>query len=345
VIATILFFVPAASATWGTSFHSLRKTPTLGEPECVALAAKQVVCVAQSQQRSLMVNEFSNNTWSGWTNLPGVGVSDASCVNDGAGKVMCGARSATNTLVATVFDGANWSDFIDSEAQIFAAPSCALLRDTKVFCTSRTLNGALTGSTFNSATSTWGKFQTAAATTTDAPGCAGDNDGDVICAVDAIVNNANTTVVNRFDGSKWEGFLTLNTISSASPLCTSLGLKGQVECFDRGSDDTIFANRFASGLWSTSNWSGWRRISGSPASAKISCALLSVSSGSLACAIRSWGDSSMYAATYDGTSWAGFKKVGTKPIIAGPGCAVLSGGKAICVVVGISNQAGSVTGP
>ena len=35
VIATTLLFTPAASATWGTSFRSLGKTPTLGEPECV----------------------------------------------------------------------------------------------------------------------------------------------------------------------------------------------------------------------------------------------------------------------------------------------------------------------
>jgi hypothetical protein len=293
-----------------------------------------------------MVNEFDNNTWSGWTNLPGVGVSDPSCVNAGAGNVVCGARSATNTLVATVFDGTNWSDFIDSDGQIFSEASCALLRKGKVSCAARSLAGALTQSTFNTTTSAWGKFVTATGSITSAPGCAGDNDGDVICAVAGIVNNSDSFLVNRYDGSKWEGFLNLDngSPSTPTPACASLGLRGQVACFERSSD-TFYANRFQSGLWSTDNWSGWRGITGGHDGPRISCALLSAASGSLACGVRSLRDAFMYAGTFDGTNWSGFTKVGNKPIWTGPGCAVLSAGKAICVVVGINNQAGSVTGP
>jgi len=347
VIATALLLMPTASATWGTSFRSLGKDATFGEPECVAIADKQVVCVAQSQQGTLMANEFSNNTWSGWTSLAGVGNTNPSCVNDGEGKVLCGAWSAAHTLTATVFDGTNWSDFVDSDGVITTESSCALLRKGKVFCTARNLAGALTGAAFDTTALTWGKFQTAAgATITSAPSCAGDADRDVICSVDALVNNLNSFVVNRFNGSKWEGFLNLdnNSPSFPKPSCTSLGLKGQVTCFER-TGGVFYANRFESGQWSTGNWSGWRAITSGGKGPRISCALLSASSGSLACGTSSVQDLFMYAGTYDGTNWSSFTKIGNKTIWAGPGCAALGAGKAICTVIETNNQAGSVTGP
>jgi hypothetical protein len=139
VIVTSLLLIPSASATW-SGFRSMGTTVTLGEPSCVQLAAQDVVCVAQSQQSTLMTNRFTNNAWSGWTNLAGAVSSDPRCVNDGNGHAVCGVRSGTTrTLVATVFDGTNWSAFIDSNGQIFSGPSCALLRSTKVLCAARSL--------------------------------------------------------------------------------------------------------------------------------------------------------------------------------------------------------------
>src|SRR5271170_3531451 len=154
VFAATLLLIPTASATWG-GFRSMGKTATLGEPSCVQVVAKQVVCLAQSQTHTLMVNEFNNNVWSGWTSLSGAVSSDPSCANDGTGNVVCGVRSGTNTLVATVFNGTTWSSFIDSKGQIFSVPSCALLRKTKVLCAARNLNSALTDSILNTTTSTW----------------------------------------------------------------------------------------------------------------------------------------------------------------------------------------------
>jgi len=344
VFAATLLLIPTASATWG-GFRSMGKTATLGEPSCVQVVAKQVVCLAQSQTHTLMVNEFNNNVWSGWTSLSGAVSSDPSCANDGTGNVVCGVRSGTNTLVATVFNGTTWSSFIDSKGQIFSVPSCALLRKTKVLCAARNLNSALTDSILNTTTSTWGSFKTEAASLTSGPGCAGDNDGDVICAMNGFPSAGNNTIlVNRFDGSKWEGFLTLQGgISGTSPSCTTLGVKGQVVCFDRANNMGIYANQFNSGIWQNSNWTGWRGISGGPLGPRASCAM--TSPGLLACGILYLVDSFMYTATYNGSSWSAFAKVGTKPIGAGPACAQLSSGKAICAAVGLNNQAVSITGP
>jgi hypothetical protein len=163
--------------------------------------------------------------------------------------------------------------------------------------------------------------------------------------MNALVTPANDTiVVNRFDGAKWEGFLTLQGgISGSSPSCTPLGVKGQVVCFDRASNLIIYANMFKSGIWATTNWTGWRAITGGNIGPRVSCGM--TTAGHLACGVLYVPDSFMYAATFDGTSWTSFGKVGTKPASAGPACAALSSGKAICAVVGLNNQASSSTGP
>jgi hypothetical protein len=293
----------------------------------------------------LTVNQFSNNAWSGWTNLSVNVASDPSCVNDGAGNIVCAVTSATGTLAATVFNGTTWSAFIDSKGQIFSPPSCALLRSTKVLCAARSLTSTLAESVLDTTASAWGAFKTVAAALTSGPGCANDNDGDVICAMNALASAGNNTiVVNRFDGAKWAGFLTLQgSISGSSPTCTSLGVKGQVVCFDRASNTAIYANMFKSGTWQNSNWTGWRGITAGSVGPRVSCAM--PSAGSLACGILYLVDSFMYAGTFDGTNWSTFTKLGTKPIIAGPACAVLSSGKVICAVAGLNNQTLSVTGP
>jgi hypothetical protein len=344
MFTTALLFTPLASATW-SGFRSLGPDSTIGEPSCAQVASGQVVCMARNQTSTLMVNEFSNSAWSGWTGLPGVVTSDPSCANDGAGNVVCGVRSATNTLAATVFNGTKWSAYIDSKGQIFSTPSCALLRNTKVLCAARSQTSGLGNALLNTATSTWGSFKVVAGMLTSAPGCAGDSDGDVICAMNALVTATNDTiVVNRFDGAKWEGFLTLQGgISGTSPSCTPLGVKGQVVCFDRANNLAMYANMFKSGLWATTNWTGWRPITGANIGPRLSCAMSTA--GHLACGVQYMPDSFMYAATFDGSTWTSFGKVGTKPISAGPACGTLSSGKVLCAVVGFNNQSSSTTGP
>lgn len=342
VLAVSLLLIPSAWATWGSS-RSMGNTPTVGEPSCVQLAAKQLVCVTRSQAHTLMANVFSSGAWAGWTNLPDAVASDPSCVGDHVGNVVCGVISEVDTLAATVFNGTTWSSLVDSGGQISSTPSCALYRNGKVFCAARSLTGALTASVFNG--TTWGSFKNAAASLTSGPGCASDSDTDVICTMIAIASaNNNTVVANRFNGTKWEGFLTLQaTLSGASPICTPLGVKGQVMCFVNAFNTAIYRNMFKSGTWQNSNWTGWAGITVGEVGPRISCGM--PTSGTLACGIRYLVDSFMYGGTFDGTNWSAFTKVGTKPILAGPGCTEFTGGQVICATVGFNTQSSSVTGP
>src|SRR5215471_6090672 len=79
VMVTVLLSVPSAWATWGTSFRNMGKAATPGVPACIQFAAGQVECVAQSQNHTLMVNEYKSGAWSDWTELPGAVSSDPAC--------------------------------------------------------------------------------------------------------------------------------------------------------------------------------------------------------------------------------------------------------------------------
>jgi hypothetical protein len=108
VSAATLLFIPSASATW-SGFHSLGTTKVVGTPSCVQLGADEVMCLAQSQQHTLMANEFASGKWSGWTNFSGTVTSNPSCVSDGTDSVFCGVTSSANTLTGTLFNGKKWS--------------------------------------------------------------------------------------------------------------------------------------------------------------------------------------------------------------------------------------------
>ena len=344
VFAVTSLLIPSAWAAWG-SFKSLGKTPTVGEPSCAQLAGKEVVCATRSLNHTLMVNLFSNSAWAGWTDLAiGVG-SDPSCIADHAGNIVCGVVSASSTLAAVVFDGTTWSSLVDSGGQISSAPSCAFFKNGKVFCAARGPSGSLTASILSSGK--WGKFINAKASLTSAPSCASDNDNDVICTMIAIVTATNNTVItNRFNGSKWDGFLTLQAnISGDPPICTALGgVKGQVMCFVRASNTAIYRNMFKSGIWQNSNWTNWGAITGGLVGPRISCG--QPTAGTLACGVRYLGDSFMYTGTFDGTNWSSFNtKVGTKQILGSPSCTEFSGGVFLCATVGLNTQVSSTTGP
>jgi hypothetical protein len=341
VFTATLLLVPLASATW-TAYRTMGTTPVVGEPSCVNFGSGQAICVARGQQHTLMANQFGKNAWSGWIALSGLVTSDPSCVNDGTGSIVCGVTTATNTAAALVFDGTNWTAPIDSLVVTTSAPSCALVRSGRVLCAARTLSGGLTESVFKAMT--WGKFLNTSATLTSAPACAGDTDGDVICLANGIVNNVNTVVANRYNGSKWDGFLSLGgAVSGVPPVCSTLGVKGQVMCFDRANNTAYYRNMFKSGIWQNSNWTGWGGITAGEVGPRISCA--QTSAGNLACGIVFLGDSFLYTGTFNGTTWSAFAKTGLKPVFGGPACASLSSTKAICAVVGINTQTLSVTGP
>lgn len=344
VTAATLLFIPSASATW-SGFRSLGTTKVVGKPSCVQLAAGQVMCVAQSQQHTLMTNQFSNNAWSGWTNLSGTVTSDPSCIGDGTGNVFCGASSATSTLTGTLFNGTKWSSLIDSSGPIDSRPSCALLVAGKVLCGARSQTGALTTSVFNG--TTWGKFSNQASGLINAPACTGDEAGNVICEANAIVNNATTTIADLFDGARWQGALTLGGYFIDPPFCIAVDKKGTVEggvaCFVLGGNDAVWVNRFNGNGWNTGDWTGWGQITGNVYPGAGSCAL--ESSDTIVCGFINVQDSLFYEQTFINGNWAGYNKVGGSPFTAGPACATFATNKVMCVVVGLNNQALSVTGP
>ena len=345
VAAASLLFIPSASATW-SGFRSLGKTPVVGEPSCVQVAASEVMCVARSQASTLMANEFSKGAWSGWANLSGAVTSDASCVNNEAGDIVCGVITAKGTLAAVVFNGTTWGSPIDSGQAIASSPSCAFLHSGKVLCGARSETSSLIASVFNGS---WGKFSTQTAQLVSAPSCTSDDDGNVICAALAMVSGNNSYIANLFDGSKWQGFLTLNGWFLGNPFCLPFNQKGSVEgvvgCLSYGFNTVAWGSSFNGNGWNIGDWNcnSCIQLTGNILPT-FSCALLSP--GSVTCAfINGNRDHLMYENTFNGSQWTGYVKVGGPPITAGPSCASYSSGKAMCVVVGLNNQASSVIGP
>jgi hypothetical protein len=344
VTTATLLFIPSASATW-SGFRSLGTTKVVGKPSCVQLGTDEVMCVAQSQQHTLMTNQFSKNAWSGWTNLSGTVTSDPSCIDDGTGNVFCGALSATNTLTGTLFNGKKWSSLTDSGGLIDSGPSCALLDAGRVLCGARSQTGALTTSVFNG--TTWGKFSSQGSGLLNAPACTGDDHGNVICEANAMVNKATTTIADLFDGARWQGVLTLGGYFIDPPICMAVGKKGTVEggvaCFVLGGNDAVWVNQFNGNGWNTGDWTSWGQITGNVYPGAYSCAL--ESSDNIVCGFINVQDSLFYEQTFTNGGWTGYNKVGGSPFIAGPSCASFATGKVMCVLIGLNNQALSVTGP
>jgi hypothetical protein len=136
--------------------------------------------------------------------------------------------------------------------------------------------------------------------------------------------------------------------SSSNPVCIQLGggatLKGQVECFGRSySNTTVGCSQFHGGACRNSNWSDCGDGISGYVFARTSCGVLF--SGSITCAWINNQDSLLYENTFNGSAWTGYVKVGGPPIVGGPACTTFASGKVMCVVVGINNQALSVTGP
>ena len=344
VFTVTLAVLPSAWATWN-GFLTLGKNTVTGQPVCVPNGTGSAICVARSQTSTLMWNKFASHAWSGWTNLAGVVTSDPSCALDNAGKIVCGALGSTNALVATVFDGANWSALKNVGGQLSSSPSCATLTQGQVFCAAKNLTGTLTGTVFNG--TAWSAFVNApAASLTSGPGCAYDNDGSVICSANAIVGTAQSIQANRFSASTkhWDVFIETKGLGADRPMCTDMGLQGQVYCFVRATNTVIYGNHFKGGTWTSTNWGGWGSLTSNTAS-KTSCGVQVAAAGSLVCGFLNLSDSIMYANTFNGVSWTGYVKIGTKPIITPPACTSIENSQVVCVVVSVNNQASSATGP
>jgi hypothetical protein len=119
--------------------------------------------------------------------------------------------------------------------------------------------------------------------------------------------------------------------------------KGHQLCFGIAwNSNATFGSFFNGGIWQNSDWSGFGQVTGN-ISPVISCGLLSA--GSVTCAAVNLQDALLYENTFNGTNWTGYVKVGGSALVTGPSCVPFTSGKVMCVVVGLNNQALSVTGP
>jgi hypothetical protein len=160
----------------------------------------------------------------------------------------------------------------------------------------------------------------------------------VICGV---YTTASATLVNRYAGGTWKGFLNLSGIATSVPDCTSMNSAGNVVCFAEGIDNGIYGTRFNGGAWTLSSWSGYGGIGGRVI-ANASCT--SQSPDLLVCGALDPTNNALWSDVYNGSNWSGWSKVGGLGMNS-PACAPLGTGQVICVVLGINNKLTSVVGP
>jgi hypothetical protein len=164
----------------------------------------------------------------------------------------------------------------------------------------------------------------------------------VICAVNGLNTTSKTQplLVNRFNGTTWQGFLNTGGTPTTEPTCTATGVSGQVVCFARGTDSALWRNEFNGGAWSLTGWGGWGSLGGFVG--KSSCSM--VSSGQLACATVGITDGALWVDQFNGTGWLGWTRLGGTGIGA-TACSSLTSGKVLCMMLGVNNKGTSVTGP
>jgi hypothetical protein len=148
-------------------------------------------------------------------------------------------------------------------------------------------------------------------------------------------------IVNRYNGSAWDGFLNIGGTSSNDPICSEFGLSAQAVCFARGTDLGLWGSRFTGGAWGVAQWTAWGSMGGTVYS-KASCGL--IAAGQIVCGVIGLADSGFYVDQFNGSSWGGFVGLG-QTSIGNPSCTILALPKVICTVVGVNNKVQSTVGP
>jgi hypothetical protein len=154
-------------------------------------------------------------------------------------------------------------------------------------------------------------------------------------------DTSSNEIANRYDGTKWDGFINTGGRGTGDPSCTNFGATGEAVCFGRGTDSALWGNRFAGGSWATSSWTGWGTLGGL-VGAKASCANLAASE--VVCGAFGVTDSALWVNEYNGTTWLGFGRLG-QTTVGNPSCTTLGSGRALCAVVGVNNKVSSIVGP
>ena len=154
-------------------------------------------------------------------------------------------------------------------------------------------------------------------------------------------NTTGNIVVNRYNGTSWDGFINITGTASGDPTCGNFGISGEAVCFARGTDVALWGTRFTGGSWSPTQWTVWGSLGGVVAS-KGGCSVLT--SGQLICGAISITDSALYVNDYNGATWGGFVKLG-QTVVGDPNCINLSSGRVLCTVVNVNNKVFSTVGP
>lgn len=262
VLAGILLICAAphlARAAWTVPASFGNDQFAMTNPSCAFVATNDAVCAMGNANHKLTVTRLIAGTSIGWQVLDGVISSDPTCTPRATKEVVCVARGLKAALVYTIFNGTSWSKPATVRAPAYSDPSCARLNATKILCVMRNQSGTWSSATFTG--TVWSSFiAVTGPVSVSPPSCAGDFTGKAICAAVGVNTNL---IVNRFNGTVWEGYLDLGGSASNTPVCArAWATTGSVRCMVRGNNMSLFTNRFQSGAWTLTNWTGFIGVGG-----------------------------------------------------------------------------------
>jgi hypothetical protein len=125
----------------------------------------------------------------------------------------------------------------------------------------------------------------------------------VICS---IFTSGSGTLVNRFSGGAWAGFLSIGGLAGGQPDCSSMNSGGKVVCFAKAYRSGIYGALFNGGSWVVGNWTGYGGIGGA---VNDNAGCTTQAAGHLVCGVSAIDDV-FYADVYNGSGWLGFAKIG-----------------------------------
>jgi hypothetical protein len=157
-----------------------------------------------------------------------------------------------------------------------------------------------------------------------------------------MYDTSSNVIVNRYNGTSWDGFLNLGGRATGEPVCTNLEVRGQIACFARGTDSSLYGNRFSGGAWLRGSWGTVWGFLGGLMGAKGSCAV--INTNRIACAAFGVTDSALWVDEFNGSAWGGFTRLG-QTTVGNAGCTTLGGGQILCTVVAVNNKTWSIVGP
>jgi hypothetical protein len=160
----------------------------------------------------------------------------------------------------------------------------------------------------------------------------------VICA---MLNTASATIVNRYNGTAWEGFLNIGGHNTGAAVCTDIGVSGQVSCFGRGEDTGLWGLGFHGGSWTLSQWGPWGSLGGL-VGPKTSCGV--ITTNQVVCGVFAINDAALWVDEWNGSTWLGWTRLGLTTV-GNPNCVGLGNGKVLCAAVNVNNKVSSIVGP